>query len=100
MKLLVSIALVVCICALTMAAPDKEYYDLEKAPEIFEKFIKDFNRVYNDDADKQVHFEAFKKNLEKINQQNKDSKTATFGINKFADYTEDERKNMFGFKRT
>ncbi|KAL0893151.1 hypothetical protein ABMA27_014780 [Loxostege sticticalis] len=100
MKLLVNIALVVCICTLTMAAPDKEYYDLAKAPEYFEKFMKDFNRVYKDDADKQVHFEAFKKNLEEINRQNKDSTSATFGINKFADYTEEEKKNMMGYKRS
>ncbi|MDK0628402.1 hypothetical protein P5F04_16240 [Clostridium perfringens] len=80
-----------------MAAPTKVYYNLDEAPQLFETFIKDYQKEYKDDADKQVHYEAFKNNLSKINQQNEQSKSATFGINKFADYTDEDRKGMFGF---
>ncbi|KAI5651722.1 cathepsin propeptide inhibitor domain (I29) domain-containing protein [Phthorimaea operculella] len=74
-------------------------YDLNQAQELFEQFIKQYNREYKDDEDKRIHYEAFVKNLEKINQLNSQpNQTATFGINKFADYTEDEMKCMRGIR--
>lgn len=78
--------------------PDKVKYDVSNAREIFEQYIKDFNKEYKDEADKEVHFKAFEVNLQKINDLNDKNPTATFGLNKFADYTDEERKSMFGLK--
>lgn len=86
------------VMASSQPVPQKEYYDVENARPIFEKFIKDYNREYIDDADKETHYEAFVNSLKKINDMNKKSTTATFGINKFADYTKEESKHMFGFR--
>ncbi|XP_026331750.1 cysteine proteinase-like [Hyposmocoma kahamanoa] len=71
-------------------------FDLNKAEELFEQFIKDYNKVYEDDEDKKVHFEAFKKNLEQINKSNQENPDAIFGIDDFTDYTEEEWSHMHG----
>lgn len=100
----VSVVLILVVAAMASSAPSdlspppKEHYDLERADELFEQFIKDYEREYKDENDKQVHFQAFVESLKKINKLNEESTSATFGINKFADYTEDERKNMFGLR--
>ncbi|KAJ8728208.1 hypothetical protein PYW08_016593 [Mythimna loreyi] len=97
----VSIVLLLGAVAMASAAPQtvKPHYDVSNAKALFEDFIKEYNRQYKDEADKEAHFKAFVESLEKINKLNDDeSSTATFGINKFADYTEEERKNMFGLK--
>ncbi|XP_047024074.1 senescence-specific cysteine protease SAG39-like [Helicoverpa zea] len=92
----ISIVLVFALVAIASAAPaeDKPHYDLGKAPEYFEKFIKDYNKVYKDDADREVHYQAFVKTLAKINQLNGDNDTDTFGINHFSDFTEEEWKKL------
>ncbi|OWR54492.1 seminal fluid protein HACP057 [Danaus plexippus plexippus] len=79
-----------------MSKGNKPYYDIKDAPVLFEKFTKDYNRNYKDEADRQEHFQAFIKTLKSINKANAESSHATFDINKFADYTPEERKNMFG----
>ncbi|PZC86477.1 senescence-specific cysteine protease SAG39-like [Helicoverpa zea] len=97
----VSIVLMLVLVAMASSTPagDKPHYDVQNAHVYFEQFIKDNNRVYKDDADREAHFRAFVDSLVKINKLNAESDSATYGINKFADYTEEERKNMFGFKR-
>ncbi|CAK1547241.1 unnamed protein product [Leptosia nina] len=78
-------------------AEDKPHYDLEKAPELFEKFVKDFNKVYKDDNDREVHYKQFVKSLETVNELNANpDDTASYGINHFSDYTPEERKHMYG----
>lgn len=96
----VSVVLILVVIAMASAAPtsDKPHYDVSNAEALFESFIKEHNKSYKDDADKNVHYHAFVESLEKINKLNAESSSATFGINKFADYTEDERKNMFGLR--
>ncbi|XP_032525385.2 uncharacterized protein LOC116776316 [Danaus plexippus] len=79
-----------------MSKGNKPYYDIKDAPELFGKFTKDYNRNYKDEADRQEHFQAFIKTLKSINKANAESSHATFDINKFADYTPEERKNMVG----
>ncbi|VVC96685.1 uncharacterized protein LOC126979262 isoform X3 [Leptidea sinapis] len=79
---------------------EKPHYKLEDAPQLFEKFIKDYDRKYANDEDRKIHYDAFVRSLEKINKANA-SNTATFDINKFADYTPEESKHLFGLsKRT
>ncbi|XP_049869253.1 uncharacterized protein LOC126369009 [Pectinophora gossypiella] len=75
----------------------KTLYDINEAEKHFEQFIKDFDRKYKDEEDKKLHYEMFVKNLVKINELNANpNSTATFGINKFADYTEEEMQQMYG----
>ncbi|XP_047024073.1 cysteine proteinase-like [Helicoverpa zea] len=93
----ISIVLLFALVAIASAGParpDKEYYDLAKAPEYFEKFIKDYNRKYKDAADREVHYQAFVKALAKSNKLNELSDMTTFGITPFSDYTEEEWKRM------
>ncbi|VVC96682.1 unnamed protein product [Leptidea sinapis] len=73
---------------------EKPHYKLEDAPQLFEKFIKDYDRKYANDEDKKIHYDAFVRSLEKINKANA-SNTATFDINKFADYTPEESKHLY-----
>ncbi|KOB65556.1 BCP inhibitor [Operophtera brumata] len=93
-----SIGVLTLLAIVAMAgAAGKTYYDVEKAPELFETFMKDNNRVYKDDADRDTHYAVFVDNLKKINKLNKDNPITTFGINKFADYTAEEQKTLYGF---
>ncbi|CAH3911838.1 papain-like [Pieris brassicae] len=80
------------------AAP-KPHYNLEDAPALFEKFIKDHDKVYTDDEDRAVHYEAFKRRLEQINKANAQNASATYDINKFADYTAQDSKHLTGVLR-
>lgn len=98
MNALSLLVLVVLAAMAHTTAAERTVYDLNEADTLFEKFIKDYNREYKDAADRELHFNAFKKNLEAINTHNKASSHATFGINKFADYTDDEKKSMRGLK--
>ncbi|CAH2106304.1 unnamed protein product [Euphydryas editha] len=93
-----SISCILLFVVVAMASDNRPQYNLNDAPALFEKFIKDYNRTYKDEADKAVHFEAFKKSLNKINEANAKQSTATFDINKFADYTPEESKHLFGFR--
>lgn len=73
-----------------MVAADSRRYDVSRARELFEKFIKDYHRSYLDGPDKEQHFAAFKKNLEEINRLNALNPSAAFDINQFSDNTEEE----------
>ncbi|XP_014359839.1 putative cysteine proteinase CG12163 isoform X3 [Papilio machaon] len=68
----------------------RPFYDVNDAEALFEKFVKDFNKSYKDDADREKHYQAFIKSLHTINELNSRGGSATYGINQFADYTEDE----------
>ncbi|CAH1645459.1 unnamed protein product [Spodoptera littoralis] len=99
----VSVVLILVVVAMASSAPSdsppkKEHYDVEKADELFEQYIKDYQKEYEDENDKQMHFKAFVESLKKINKLNAESTSATFGINQFTDYTEKERKNIFGLR--
>ncbi|XP_022831096.1 cysteine proteinase-like [Spodoptera litura] len=95
----VSVVLILVVVAMASSAPTdsppQKHYDVEKADEIFEQYIKDYRKEYKDENDKQVHFKAFVETLKEINKLNEESKTAISGINQFADYTEKEWKAMF-----
>ncbi|KPJ15652.1 Viral cathepsin [Papilio machaon] len=75
---------------------NKPIYDINNAEELFEKFIKDFDRQYKDEAEREKHYQAFIKSLKRINELNTKQDSATYDINKFADYTEEETKWMCG----
>lgn len=72
------------------------YCNLDNAPRLFEKFVKDFNKVYKNKEDKKTHFEQFKKNLEKMNNSlNGKNLTSIEGINQFADMNEVEKRMYY-----
>ncbi|CAG9584716.1 unnamed protein product [Danaus chrysippus] len=75
---------------------DKPHYNLDEAPELFELFMKNYNRHYENEADKEAHYQAFVKTLKTINRQNAESSSATYDINNFADYTPEELKKIHG----
>lgn len=88
-----SIILTMLLGAVVVLCIEGIYFDVADAENLFEQFIQNFSREYKDDEDRKIHFEAFKVNLEKINQSNKDNPEATFGITQFADYTKEEVEN-------
>lgn len=65
-------------------------YDLDDAENLFDEFVKDYEKVYKDAKDRKKHFEAFKKNLADINLKNfNEFPNAYFGMSKFADFIGD-----------
>ncbi|KAJ8730043.1 hypothetical protein PYW07_017081 [Mythimna separata] len=96
----VSVVLLLAVAAIASAAPNttKPHYDVSKAKDLFEDYIKEYNKNYKDEADKDVHLQAFVSTLERINKSNDLSKSATFDLNQFSDYTDEEMKTLFGVK--
>lgn len=73
-------------------------YDLRDAPFLFLKFVKDYNRQYQDTADTLLRYAKFIISLNTINKSNALSTSAVFDINKFADYTDEELDKLVGAK--
>lgn len=65
-------------------------YDLKDAPKLFEKFIKDYNKVYKNEEDRDMHYKTFVSNLKYINEVNSEGKSFTVDINLFSDMKEEE----------
>lgn len=95
-KMIKFISCITLFVVATTASVHKPHYDLIDAPALFEKFIIDYNRHYKSSYDKLIHYEAFLKTLITINLNNSIQSDATFDINKFADYTPEETKQLFG----
>lgn len=64
----------------------------------FGRFILDHKRDYLDEDEYDFRFSTFKSNVIRINGYIAQSKTATFGINKFTDRTDDEMSQLLGFR--
>merc|ERR1711976_163333 len=60
----------------------------------FSEFKNKFNKKYASKSEEASRFEIFKESLQRIKELNKNSKGATFGINKFSDLTEEEFKSQ------
>lgn len=90
---LITVASVAC---LEEASTKKEVYDLNNAKELYENYIKKYNKQYKDEDDKAVHFEAFKESLKRINEVNTGDYSHTAGLNDRSDYTDEEVKNSHG----
>ncbi|XP_061376951.1 uncharacterized protein LOC133318764 [Danaus plexippus] len=67
----------------------RRLYSLEEAPTLFEQFIKDYNKEY-DESEKEERFKIFVNNLKDINAMNERSSNAVYGINKFSDLSKEE----------
>ncbi|KPI98549.1 Viral cathepsin [Papilio xuthus] len=69
--------------------PSSVSYDIENSKQLFEEFIEKYNKKY--DRNEYDHrYEIFVNNLEGINENNKNSKSAIHGVTKFADLTHEE----------
>lgn len=66
-------------------------YNIQDAPQLFEKFIKDFNKQYKDDEEYQRRYGNFVKTLKNINEVNSMKRSFVSDINSFADWDEAER---------
>ncbi|XP_049871608.1 uncharacterized protein LOC126370667 [Pectinophora gossypiella] len=77
--------------------PEKVYFNLEEAEELFKDFIEKFDKYY-DKEEYAARLEVFKDNLHDINKRNEEHE-AVFGITEFADLTDEEFLNRHtGFK--
>lgn len=65
-------------------------YDLKDAPELFEKFIKDYHKEYKNKVDYNKHYDNFVLNLKYINSVNKEGGSSSSDINLFTDLGDDE----------
>ncbi|CAG9584720.1 unnamed protein product [Danaus chrysippus] len=81
-----------------MSQGDKPHYDINEAPALFEKFIKDFDKTYKDAEDRENHYQAFVQSLKDINRLNAEQPDTTYDINQFADYTDADEQHMFGLR--
>jgi cathepsin F len=88
--------LVVFLCAATQARPWRGADARKHAAEaLFDKFQKQYNKVYESDAHRAERFEIFKANLDVIKAMNKRKTGAHYGITKFADLTPEEFKAQY-----
>lgn len=89
--------LVLIVIQLVYAGYQTPYYSLKDAPSLFDKFVKDFNKVYKNKEDRRTHFEQFKKNLGKINDfVNGKNFSSIEGIDQFTDMNEKEARIYYG----
>ncbi|CAG9566497.1 unnamed protein product [Danaus chrysippus] len=79
----------ICNCNCIRELGQKQLYSLEEAPTLFEQFIKDYNKEY-DENEKEERFKIFVNNLKDINAMNERSSNAVYGINKFSDLSKEE----------
>ncbi|CAK1549628.1 unnamed protein product [Leptosia nina] len=74
---------------------DQDYYDINNAEEIYEQFIQKYNKEYYEEERSAYRFEVFVDNLKKINELNKNSDSARFGVTQFTDLTFDEFRDSY-----
>lgn len=58
---------------------EKLIYNLDNTRTLFNKFIKDYEKIYNDENEKQVRFNVFKRNLIESNSLHLKHPHTTFG---------------------
>jgi cathepsin F len=83
MKVLLAVALLVAVAS---AATPRE---------LFDKFVKDYNKVYASDEEHSHRFNVFKQTLARIEALNADEPFRPHGINEFADLTVEEFKGKY-----
>lgn len=74
----------------------KPIYNLADASKLFEKFIKDYNKQYKDDADYKKHYENFVNTLKEINEVNSSGASFSTDINLYADLGKEEYASFAG----
>jgi C1A family cysteine protease len=97
MKILLLLVLVAVVVAVR---PKTKGYTEKLLQSQFTEFVQKYNKVYGQEEFGQ-RYTAFKDNLNRIDALNANQKTATFGINEFADLTPAEFSKMYkGYKKS
>jgi C1A family cysteine protease len=98
MKLLFVVVLFALVC---LAAAKKSHHanknkELVQDPKTqFLEFTKKYNRMYSSDLEFLTRYENFKANLQRLPSLRAKNPKATFGINKFADMSQEEFKKKY-----
>ncbi|CAF4870101.1 unnamed protein product [Pieris macdunnoughi] len=70
-------------------------YDLKDAKNLFGKYLKDFNKSYNDAKEYKEHFKNFVDNLKYINEVNSSGKSSIAGLNSLSDSNAEQEVEGF-----
>lgn len=93
MKSVILILLAVILVVVAKEARKPLHYDLDEAPKLFQQFVIRYKKRYKNGKDVQVHFDAFKDNLEQMNRQNEARfPNEVFSIDQFSDLTVIDKK--------
>jgi len=93
MKVIVAIAVVLCLATAQAALFEDENYQL-----LFTKFMKQYHKVYSHD-ELPMRFAIFKSNVDYVHSENKKGHSYTLAMNELGDLTRDEyRKNYLGYR--
>lgn len=71
-------------------------YDLNDAHNLFEKYIKDYNKSYENMMEYQKHFKNFVENLKYINEVNSSGRSSVAGINALTDLDANDSSKELG----
>jgi len=94
MKVLFAVACLVATVFAGLPRLSEEEYSSE-----FEKFVRDFGKVYNTEAERGFRYIIFKDNMDKIRAHNADeTQTYTMALNDFADLTLHEFRAFLGYR--
>jgi len=87
------------LALVALAFAERVVHEDELASYTFEQYVKDFEKVYVNDLDREVHELLFTKRLAEAITHNKDTRQSwKKGINRFSDMTESESAGYRGYK--
>jgi len=88
------------VLSLAFLAQSKHYqpHTAVSVSQAFDEFNQFWNKTHTTPLERQTRFRNFVMATHKIAEQNKASKTATFGYTKFADWSAEEFKALLGFR--
>ena len=99
MKAIVGVALLAALGAVYYSTTGGAEYDLEEMYRSeFMSFVTSYDRNYHSALEMNMRYEVFKNTLDEINEHNAGDHTWKKGVNKFADWTQEERDQVLGFK--
>lgn len=75
------------------------HYNLAQAPSLYDEFIKKYGRDFRTNKEKNLRYNAFLKTLKTVNNNNAQSGSQKLKVNKYADYTDEERVKLGQSKR-
>lgn len=91
MKFALVLLAVFCLIASAMALQSQEALRSE-----FHGFMNRFNRVYSSAQEMEARFQIFAANMANVEEYNKESKLAKFGVTRFSDWSPKEREAYLG----
>ena len=94
-----AIAIIAMLGAITLTYLVAVYPNAEDSEMIgrYHKYLAEYGKSYNSENEFEFRFQIFKENANLIDAHNAQESTYTLGINKFADWTEEEYKRLLGY---